>query len=162
MQADMYANFIRHVRIAGTYGEPIHSECGMGLGCCLSLLAGQRDGCNQVPDAAAQSAGSRTARLLLTTARCIDDRTLGAGDVRQLGKAIEEVVKMDQRKGHNTNVDKSKVLATTRGTRRQARAMVVGVLQLNLVQEFKLLGRRCVAAHKFTTQTQKMPQKKPV
>ena len=119
MQADMYANFIRHIRIAGTYGQPIHSECGVGQGCCLSLVAANATVAieflmlqHRVPE--------------VEKSAFIDDRTLDAGEVRQLGKAIEEVVKMDHPMGHSTNVEKSKVLATTRRTRRQAGAMVVG------------------------------------
>ena len=39
MQIDMYKNFIRHVKIAGAYGEQVRSDCGVGQGCCLSLIA---------------------------------------------------------------------------------------------------------------------------
>jgi hypothetical protein len=82
----------------------------------------------------------------------IDDRTLDTEDVKQLEAAISEVVKMDNLMGHTTNVDKSKVLATTRRTRRQAGQMAIGGLKLNLVHDFKLLGHRCVAAHRFIIQ----------
>jgi hypothetical protein len=59
---------------------------------------------------------------------------------------------MDKLMGHTTNVDKSKVLATTKRTRKQAGQMEIGGLKLNLVNDFKLLGHRCVAAHRFVIQ----------
>ena len=52
--------------------------------------------------------------------------------------------------GHTTNVDKSKVLATTRRTK--AGQMAMGGLKLSLANDFKLLGHRCVAAHRFIIQ----------
>lgn len=82
----------------------------------------------------------------------IDDRTLDTEDVQQFELAIGKVVKMDQLMGHTTNADKSKVLATTKRTRKQVGQMATGGLKLNLVSDFKLLGHRCVAAHRFIIQ----------
>ena len=73
-------------------------------------------------------------------------------NVHQLEVAIGEVVKMDQLMGRATNVDKSKVLATIKRTRKQAGQAAIGGLKLNLVNDFKLLGHRCVAAHRFIIQ----------
>ena len=56
---------------------------------------------------------------------------------------------MDQLMGHTTNVGKSKVLATTRRTKKQLAVMEVGGIKLNLVNDFKLLGHRCVGAHRY-------------
>ena len=70
----------------------------------------------------------------------------------QLEVAIKEVVRMDKMMGHSTNVDKSKILATTRRTKKQAGQMEIDGLKLNLVNDFKLLGHRCTAAHKFVIQ----------
>ena len=71
--------------------------------------------------------------------------------MHHLEAAIKEVVKMDELMGHTTIMDKSKVLATTKRTRKQAGQMEIGGLKLNLVNDFKLLGHRCVAAHRFVT-----------
>ena len=145
MQIDMYKNFIRHIKIAGTYGDPILSECGMGQGCCLSLIAA-----NATVAIEFKMLQHKTPKV--NKSAFIDDRTLDTEDVKQLEAAISEVVKMDKLMGHTTNVDKSKVLATTRRTRRQAGQMAIGGLKLNLVHDFKLLGHRCVAAHRFIIQ----------
>ena len=145
MQRDMYADFIRHIKIAGTYGEPVQSESGMGQGCCLSLIAANATVAieflmlqQKVPE--------------VEKSAFIDDRTLDTEKIHHLEAAIKEVVKMDELMGHETNVDKSKVLATTRRTRKEAKQMEIGGLKLNLVNDFKLLGHRCVAAHRFITQ----------
>jgi hypothetical protein len=145
MQIDMYKEFIRHIKIAGTYGEPVRSECGMGQGCCLSLIAANAT-------VAVEFRMLQHRAPTVEKSAFIDDRTLDADDVQQLETAIKEVVKMDKLMGHTTNVDKSKVLATTKRTRKQAGSMEIGGLKLNLVNDFKLLGHRCVAAHRFVTQ----------
>jgi hypothetical protein len=144
MQIDMYKDFIRHIKIAGTYGEPVHSECGMGQGCCLSLIAANAT-------VAIEFAMLQHKAPEVEKSAFIDDRTLDAEKVQQLEVAIREVVKMDKLMGHTTNVDKSKALATTRRTKKQAGQMEIGGLKLNLVNDFKLLGHRCVAAHRFVT-----------
>ena len=79
----------------------------------------------------------------------IDDRTIDAAKLNNIKEAISEIVEMDTLMGHTTNVDKSKILATTKRTKRQAGKMIVGGLKLNLVNDVKLLGHRCVAAHRF-------------
>ena len=145
MQIDMYKEFIRHIKIAGTYGEPVQSECGMGQGCCLSLIAANAT-------VAIEFLMLQEKAPEVEKSAFIDDRTLDAEKVQQLEVAIKEVVKMDQMMGHSTNVDKSKVLATTRRTRKQAGQMEIGGLKLNLVNDFKLLGHRCTAAHRFVIQ----------
>ena len=141
MQVHMYDGFTRHLRIAGTYGKPVLLECGMGQGCCLSLIA------------ANATVAIEFATLQLKTPQVqksafINDRALDAENVKEQEKAIREVVNMYRLIGHTTNVDKSKVLATTKRTRRQAGSMAIGGLKLNLVTDFKLLGHRCVAAQK--------------
>ena len=124
MQADLYDGFTRHIRIAGTYGQPIVSECGMGQGCCLSLIAANATVTiefvmlqHQTPD--------------VENSAFIDDRTLDAQNDNELEMAIEEVVKMDQLMGHTTNTDKSKVLATTKRVRRRAGRSEIGGRKLN-------------------------------
>ena len=114
----------------------------MGQGCCLSLIAA-----NATVAIEFKMLQHRTPKV--NKSAFIDDRTLDTEDVKQLEVAIGEVVKMDTRMGHTTNVDKSKVLATTRRTKRQEEQMATGALRLSLVNDFKLLGHRCVAAHRF-------------
>ena len=145
MQIDMYKDFIRHIKIAGTYEEPVHSECGMGQGCCLSLIAANAT-------VAIEFLMLQSKAPEVEKSAFIDDRTLDAEKVHQLEVAIKEVVRMDKMMGHSTNVDKSKILATTRRTRKQAGQMEIEGLKLNLVNDFKLLGHRCTAAHRFVIQ----------
>ena len=116
MQLGMYEDFIRHIKIAGAYGEPVRSECGMGQGCCLSLIAANATVAieflmlqHEVPQ--------------VEKSAFIDDSTLDTEEVHLLEAAIKELVKMDELMGHTTNVNKSKVLATTRRTRKQAGQM---------------------------------------
>ena len=145
MQIVMYKEFIRHIEIAGTYGEEVISECGMGQGCCLSPIAANATVAIEFKMLQHKTPkGNKSA--------FIDDRTLDTEDVKQLEEAIGEVVKLDKLMGHTTNVDKSKVLATTRRTRKQAGQMAIGGLKLSLVNDFKLLGHICVAAHRFIIQ----------
>ena len=56
---------------------------------------------------------------------------------------------MDKMTGQSTNIDKSKILATTRRVRMTARQIEINGTRLNLVHDFKLLGHRCVGIHKF-------------
>ena len=121
MQIDMYKDFIRHIKIAGTYGEPIQSECGMGQGCCLSLIAANAT-------VAIEFLMLQQKAPEVEKSAFIDDRTLDSEKVQQLEVAIKEVVKMDKMMGHSTNVDKSKILATTRRTKKQAGQMQIGGL----------------------------------
>ena len=81
----------------------------------------------------------------------IDDRTLDAAELPQLTKAIEEVVEMDALMGHQTNIEKSKMLATTKRTRKKAGELKIKGLQIQLVQDFKLLGHRCIGVRKYIT-----------
>ena len=145
MQIDMYNDFIRHIKIAGTYGDPIKSECGMDQGCCLSLIAANATVAiefNMVQDKTPD----------VNKLAFIDDRTLDTENIQQLEVAIQEVVKMDELMGHTTNVDKSKVLAATKRTRKRAGQMAIGGLRLSLVNDFKLFGHMCVAVHRFIIQ----------
>ena len=136
MQTDMHNEFIRHNKIVGTYGEPVISECGMGQGCRLSLIAA-----NATVSIEFKMLQHKTPKV--NKSAFIDDRTLDTEDVKQLEEAIGEVVKMDKLMGHTTNVDKSKVLATTRRTRKQAWQMAIGGLKL-----FDVFGAQCSIANK--------------
>ena len=117
----------------------------MRRGCCLSLIAA-----NATVAIEFLMLQHRTPKV--NKSAFIDDRTLDTDDVKQLEEAIGEVVKMDKLMGHTTNVDKSKVLATTKRTKKQAGQMAIGGLKLSLVNDFKLLGHRCVAVHRFIIQ----------
>ena len=77
MQIDMYKEFIRHIKIAGTYGEPVISECGMGQGCCLSLIAA-----NATVAIEFKMLQHKTPEV--NKSAFIGDRTLGTEDVKQL------------------------------------------------------------------------------
>lgn len=145
MQLDVCTDFIRHIKVVGTYGEPIVSECGMGQGCCLSLIAA-----NATVAIEFRMLQHKTPEVHKSA--FIDDRTLDIEEVQQLEVAIGEVAKMDNLMGHTTNVGKSKVFATTRRTKKQAGQMAIGDLKLDLANDFKLLGHRCVAAHRFIIQ----------
>ena len=70
------------------------------------------------------------------TSAFIDDRTLDAEDLNVLTKAIEHVVDMDELMGHTTNIDKSKLLATTKRVRRQAGCTTIKGLKIQLVHDF--------------------------
>ena len=102
MQIDMYKDFIRHIKIAGTCGEPVPSECATGQGCCLSFIATNAT-------VAIEFIILQHKAPKVNKSTFIDDRTLDTEDVKQLEVAISEVAKMDQLMGHTTNVDKSKV-----------------------------------------------------
>ena len=38
-QRTIYEDFIRHIKVAGSYGEAMKATCGMGQGCSLTLIA---------------------------------------------------------------------------------------------------------------------------
>ena len=107
VQRAMYKDFTRHIKVAGSYGEPILSECGMGQGDSLTLIAANATVAIEFNMLSEKAPAVEKSAF-------IDDRTLDAKNVRELEKAIREVVNMDQMMGHTTNVDKSKVLATTK------------------------------------------------
>ena len=88
MQLDMYKDFIRHIEIAGTYGKPVFPECGMGQGCCLSLIAA-----NATVAIESRALHHKAPKVHKST--FIDDRKLDTEDVKQLEVAIGEVAKMD-------------------------------------------------------------------
>ena len=77
MQADMYSRLVRHIKVAGTYGEPMRPECGMGQGCSLSSIAA-----NATVAIEFIMLQHRTPNVQKSA--FIDDRTLDASDVRQL------------------------------------------------------------------------------
>ena len=66
-------------------------------------------------------------------------------------EAIAEVAEMDDMMGHSTNIDKSKILATTRKARRTAKQVLIRGMKINLANDFKLLGHRCIGMHKYIT-----------
>ena len=39
VQRDMYTRLIRHIKVAGSFGDELAPTCGMGQGCSLTLIA---------------------------------------------------------------------------------------------------------------------------
>ncbi len=77
----------------------------------------------------------------------IDDRTLDAEANEDIIKAVEEIVKMDEGMGQETNISKSKFTSTSKGTRRLMTKTKVAELDIKVVKDFKLLlGGRCTIA----------------
>ena len=66
-------------------------------------------------------------------------------------KEIEDVVDMGGKTGHNKNVDKSRLLATTRPTRRVAGHLEIKGLHIIFANGRKLLGHKCAGERKFIT-----------
>lgn len=144
VQRAIYGNLIRHIKVAGSYGEPLHATCDVGQGCSLTLLAA-----NATVITEFNMLSHREPQVCKTT--LVDDRTLDAEDLQQLSKAIEEVVDMDRIMGHETNIEKSKILTTTRRTRKRAGNMLIKGIKIQLVHDFKLLAHRCVGIRKYIT-----------
>ena len=83
---------------------------------------------------------------------CIDDSSLDTGNVTHLKQAIEAVVEMDEIMGHTTDVEKTKVLATTSTVNKCPKEMKFEGVAIPVVKDFKLSGYRCVTGSRHTTE----------
>ena len=81
LQRTVYANLIRHIKIAGSYGEPLEATCGMGQGCSLTLIAA-----NATVSVEFNTLADRAPDV--ETTAFIDDRTLDAAELPTLTRAI--------------------------------------------------------------------------
>ena len=53
--------------------------------------------------------------------------------------------------GHQTNIEKSKMLATTRRTKKKAGGLKINGIKIQLLSEFKLLGHSYIGIRRYIT-----------
>lgn len=124
----IYGDFTRHLKIAGSYGEPLKSTCGMGQECSLAFIAA-----NAIVASEVNMLSEKTPEVEKTA--FIDDRTLDSGSLQQLTEAIVEVAEVDNTMGHTTNNDNSKILVAAKRDRNKTAKTVeirVGKAQLGV------------------------------
>ena len=69
--------------------------------------------------------------------------------MEELKQGIEAIVEMATIMGHTRNIEKSKFLATTKEVRKTMKSIQMNGVSINLVNDFKLLGHRCIAGGKY-------------
>ena len=79
----------------------------------------------------------------------IDDRTFDAEEKEDIISAVEEVAKMDNEMGQETNISKSKFSSTKEVARKIMEKTKIAELEIKVVKGFKLLGGRCTVENKI-------------
>ncbi len=132
------SNMRRYIKVAGTYGAVLDQSNGAGQGCSMSIIAANLYVATLINFLNAEFPEAEVAAFL-------DDRNVIASTVSDLKRIIEATKTFDDIAGHETNVEKTAVFATTATDRKTLRGTSVHG------QHLKVRLNETMVGHDITT-----------